>query len=348
MASIVASIQPAGEAPLDHAAAMHSPCESCATSPCCSYLPLAGFRAATLSDLDYGFYLLNFEHIELGLTSAGDWSVFYRYPCRYLDRASFACTVHQRPEQPHICQRYNPYKCWYKTALTTSTSSDYVRLDRSRLEYLMTGVRFDAQGNITESPEWAGLLQAFENVYDPPVDHADEPGPGVTAGGGLEPLPIYTFDQLQQPCTGCAAYCCKTLVFPVDRPVDMSGLDYLQFCLGFPGIRLGISDANWAILVDAECRHLQQNRCSVFGLPERPLACRYYDEWRCAYKRQFEQAEEAGVLHVALEQYRQVLGSIGLDRNGVIQRMPLVSDLRRIVNSEGSAPVVQSSAAMGA
>jgi hypothetical protein len=328
---IAASIVPDAPDCRDHSAALRSPCESCATSPCCSYLPLGGFRVATLSDLDYAVYLLNFQRIELGLTPSGDWSVFYRHPCRYLDRSSFACTIHEKPEQPHICRRYNPYRCWYKTALTQSTSAGYLRIDRTRLKSLVTGIRFDAQGSIVESPDWAELLEALENVFDPPEDALAEPTPRTRGSANREVLPIYSFDQLREPCTGCSAHCCRVLMFPMERPTDASGFDYLQFCLGFPGIRLGISDTQWSILVDTECRHLEGNRCSIFGLPERPLACRYYDEWRCSYKVQFEQAESAGVLHVDHDQYRQLLGCFDFDGNGAVMRIPEVSELRNVV-----------------
>lgn len=335
---IAESLVPSPGSCLDYSSALQSPCESCATSPCCSYLPLGGFRAATLSELDYAKYLLNFQRIELGLSSSGDWSIFYRHPCRYLDRSTFACTVHEKPEQPHICRRYNPYRCWYKVALTSSSTADYLRVDRTRFEFLLTGIGFDAQGNIVESPDWPGLVRALEEIHDSPVGETCEPPPG--ADGSTEELSaVYDFDRLQQPCSGCSAYCCKVLIFPIERPADISGLDYVQFCLGFPGIRVSISDAQWAILVDTECRHLKQNRCAVFGLPERPLSCRYYDEWRCSYKFQFEHPESAGVLRVGLEQYRRLLGSLEFDGHGAVQRMPSVGDLRNLLNSAGPSLV---------
>jgi hypothetical protein len=332
---IAASIVPAAGACLDYASASRSPCESCATSPCCSYLPLGGFRVGTLSELDYAKYLLNFQRIELGLTSSGDWSIFYRYPCRYLDRSTFACTVHDTPEQPHICRHYNPYRCWYKAALTRSSTADYVRVDRSRFEMLLTAIGFDAEGNIVESPDWPGLVQALDVVHDAPDEDACEPSPGVEGSIAAAQSTVYNFEQLQQPCSGCAAYCCKVLMFPMERPADISGLDYVQFCLGFPGIRVSISDAQWAILVDTECRHLKGNRCSVFGMPQRPLSCRYYDEWRCSYKLQFEHQESAGVLRVALEQYRRLLNFVEFDRHGAVQKMPSVADLRNLLNATG-------------
>ena len=336
---IADSMVPANGCSQDYAAAMQSPCESCATAPCCSYLPLTTFRTATLSDLDYAVYLLNFERIELGLSSAGDWNVFYRHPCRFLDRKTFACTVHEQPEQPHICRRYNPYRCWYKTALTRSSTPDYVRLDRARLQHLITGTGFDDQGNIIESPDWPKLVESLEHIFDP-AEEADPPSAApVETRRASDLLPLYTIDQVQ-PCNGCAAYCCKVLMFPIDRPVDASGLDYIQFCLGFPGIRVGISDALWAVLVDTKCRHLQQNRCALFGQPQRPLACRYYDEWRCVYRPHFEEPEKVGVVYAGLEQYRRIVKQIELDRNGAIVRWPAVGEMRQAAEEPPGAVTV--------
>ena len=329
-AGIAASVTPVGDVVNDYADARRSPCESCATAPCCSYLPLGSFRTTTVSDLDYAAYLLNFKRIELGLTAAGDWSVFYRHPCRYLDRSTFACTVHEQPEQPHICRRYDPYRCWYKTALTRRISPDYIRLDRTRLDYMVGAVGFDATGNIVESPAWPDLLQALEPLHDT-VEEVEEPAPPPTvAASTRRALPVYSYDQVQHPCTGCAAYCCRTLMFPMERPADISGLDYVQFSLGFPGIRVAISDAQWIILVETECRHLRQERCSIFGQPERPLICRYYDEWRCSYRQQYEQAEAMGFLHADLERYRCLLRHIDFEENGTVRQMPTVAALREM------------------
>ena len=63
---------------LSHADAMASPCASCPTSPCCTYLQVHTFQVRTVAELDQAVYLLNFEHIELGLSPSGDWGVYYR------------------------------------------------------------------------------------------------------------------------------------------------------------------------------------------------------------------------------------------------------------------------------
>src|ERR1700690_3062772 len=106
--------------------AKQQPCQTCATAPCCTFVPLHKFRVETLVDLDYAVYLLNFEHIELTLDTTGEWSVFYRYPCRFLDRVKHTCKLHDTAEQPHICVNYNPYSCWYKRVFTQSESDELI------------------------------------------------------------------------------------------------------------------------------------------------------------------------------------------------------------------------------
>ena len=53
---------------LTWAQARQSPCSGCA-APCCTVLPLHDFAIQRMPDLDYAFYLLNFDRIELALLS---------------------------------------------------------------------------------------------------------------------------------------------------------------------------------------------------------------------------------------------------------------------------------------
>src|SRR5262245_48062408 len=77
-----------------------SPCATCSTVPCCTFMPLDTFRVSNIEELDYARYLLNFNHIELGVASNGEWAAYYKHPCRFLDRDNFGCRIHGKPEQP--------------------------------------------------------------------------------------------------------------------------------------------------------------------------------------------------------------------------------------------------------
>ena len=110
------------------------------------------------------------------------------------------------------------------------------------------------------------------------------------------------YEEFLDACSGCGAYCCKTLVFPHGRPSHRRNLDYLQFALGFPGVEVGVSDGEWQLVVRARCRHLtDDDRCGVYGSPERPSICRYYDASTCSYVVQFGQTRPRGFLRVRLE-----------------------------------------------
>ena len=80
--------------------------------------------------------------------------------------------------------------------------------------------------------------------------------------------------EVSDPCTGCGAWCCKTLVFNRGLPGDASQLEFLRYCLGFPGVEVGVAADSWAVIVRTTCRHLEDNRCSVFGTDERPAEVR--------------------------------------------------------------------------
>jgi hypothetical protein len=337
--SIAASIIPASDKRLEYGQSLDSPCMSCTTSPCCTYLPLTTFTVGNLSELDYAVYVLNFESIELGVANNGDWSVYYRHPCRFLDQGNFKCTLHDKLEQPHICVRYNPYQCWYKRTLTNSVTAQYIRLDELRLKHLVSRIRFNEYGDIVESPNWEQLVNDLSDpaFSEPSQGHTgqisehtetedDNQYPAVVKEDIQSK--VWSYEELQNPCKDCQAYCCRMLYFPQYQPVDTSGLDYLKFCLGFRGVVLGISVDGWSLIVNTRCRHLADSRCMLFGKQERPLVCKYYDEWKCSYKLQFLQPQRTGFLLLELEQFNVAIDLIKFDSNGTITHIPLIEEMR--------------------
>ncbi|MDF1603125.1 hypothetical protein [Nocardioides sp. YIM 152315] len=275
---------------LDYRSAMTSPCDTCATSPCCTYLPLDNFEVHTLVDLDYAVFLLNFEDIELGVNRAGEWTSFYVRSCRHLT-AEGRCGVHGTDEQPHVCQQYSAFNCWYRPALVAERG-DHVRVDRARLQWILDRIEFGPDREIRALPTWEELsahvaAEPLPRVgptgapHDSPKPFAEAPGPSdVVAPPGSPGLAILT---AHEPCDGCAAYCCTTLLFPISPPDSMSHLDYLRFVLGFPNVTINVVDRVWRLAVRTRCRHLDGNRCGVFGEWDRPLRCSGYDAWQCSY-----------------------------------------------------------------
>ena len=325
---------------LGYEEAQASPCASCPTSPCCTHLHPHTFKVTNLIELDHALYLLNFDRIELGLSASGEWSVYYRYPCRFLDRADFTCTVHNMPQEPQICVHYNPYNCWYKRVLTRSVSSEFLRIDRPRLEFIVSRLVFDELRNIVEVPDWAALVEAISNLEPAPSSKAGEPPSDDPVADEwkrmvfkLESAVVqseatYTYAGVSDPCSGCQAYCCKTLVFPQSAPATAANLDFFRFCLGFPGIELGIADDGWSLIVKTTCRHLKDNRCSVYGMTERPLLCKYYDALKCTYRTNFGLPRPAGFVRVKLEQFEWLAECFQFDQHGAVVEAPPAEAIR--------------------
>lgn len=311
---------------LSYEAARQSPCADCAESPCCTHLPLQSFPIRTLMELDNAAYLLNFDHIELALASTGDWSVYYACACRFLNPATYGCTLHGTPEQPDICVNYNPYQCFYKRAFRGDASHDVIRIDRARLERFTALVGFDEDRNICDVPDWEtlsrelGAIPLSDVLAGPGTVPAEEP----SAARQQPAVPFHPAD----PCEGCGAWCCKSLIFPQSVPATASQMDYFKFCLGFPGVQLGISDEGWALLVLTTCQHLAGNRCGVYGLPERPLRCRYYSAQSCSYKPIFAAERPGNLLRIGLSDLPAVMSLMSFDALGKIVEMPPVARLR--------------------
>ncbi len=344
--SIAESMVDLEEIRLTHKEALESPCASCPTSPCCTHLPLHTFKITNMFELDHAAYLLNFDHIELGLSASGEWSVYYCYPCRFLDRQDFSCTVHNIPTQPQICAHYNPYNCWYKRVFTRSISDEFLRIDRSRLEFVASQIAFDEFRNIADVPDWATLREGIAALPLAPKPQPSAPPAGDPVVETWQKMVINleepetqngnvcSYEALANPCEGCEAYCCKTLVFPQSAPGHLTNLDFFRFCLGFPGIELGISDDSWSLVVKTTCRHLEENRCNIYGQPERPLICKYYDAWKCTYKINFGLPRPPDFLRVRLEQFEWLADCFKFDQNGTIIQFPDTETIRDKIEQE--------------
>jgi Fe-S-cluster containining protein len=71
-------------------------------------------------------------------------------------------------------------------------------------------------------------------------------------------------------CNGCGA-CCKHLLLAV-HPVYLEP-DKRRW-LELHGIKLHVAGGNAWATIDATCEHLtEDNRCGIFGQPERPQVC---------------------------------------------------------------------------
>ncbi len=329
------------------------PCDTC-TAPCCTYLPLHTFTIANIRDLDHALYLLNFPRIELGLSANGEWGVYYRYPCRFLDVEKARCTIYGDDTRPSICQHYNPYACWYKRALSPAGHPSFLRVNRRRMIALAEQLVFDADMNIVGIPDWAALTALCEALpLDPQYGAAADAEDAVferwlydAALGAADAVaePEYSYTALLNPCAGCHAYCCRYLLFPQPAPTTRVALDYLQFFLGFPGLQVGVSDGEWFVIVRTRCQHLVDNRCAIYGRPERPQICKFYDAHGCQYVPQFGAPRPDSFMRIELEQFYWLVEAIGFDKHGNITRMPALDAFRQHVEGQWAAAVVAQAA----
>ena len=350
--SIAESVVDYEDRHLPYAASLASPCATCETAPCCTHLPLNTFKITNLLELDHAIYLLNFDRIELGLTAAGEWSAYYVHPCQFLNQADFTCTVHNSAQQPHICVNFNPYNCWYKRVFTKSIGPDYLRIDRQRIEFIKSQIVFDEFRNILEVPAWETLAEAFSQMphepavprpelptHDPILQQWQELALAIENRQDGETPRSYT--ELADPCNACQAYCCATLVFPHSTPRLASNLDYFRFCLGFPGIELGVGENAWSIVVHTQCRHLAGTKCGVFDQPERPLLCKYYDAWTCTYRVDFGRPRPPAYVRIRLEQFDWLTACFQFDQDGLITQRPTAEIIRQHIETQWRSSSVQ-------
>ncbi len=347
---------------LSYREARQSPCLSCVTSPCCSHLLLATIELTTLMDIDHVVFLLNFEGIVVALGSQGaSAQVYLHQSCRFLEVASGLCTVHSTPLQPAVCVNYNSHSCGYRRAMTTDLHPEHPLLDRHRMVWFAGRVVFDENRRVVERPDWEEMLEAFgsmptQRVMAPPP----EPDPVIEdwrsvvlskkgADSDVRPLRHYADPEVSDPCTGCEAWCCKTLVFNRGRPGNASQLDFLRYCLGFPGVEVGVAADAWSVIVHTRCRHLLDDRCSVFGTDERPLRCGYYDAGSCGYRAHFGVPRPDDIVRVSLDQFGVVADSMVFDDLGRIVAIPPIEALRdRLEEAERAAASVTVSSHHGA
>jgi hypothetical protein len=319
---------------------------SCAESPCCTHVQLQTMEFSTLMDVDYATYLLNFEGIILQMAFGGTKAkILFHQPCRYLDQPTGLCTVHGTPTQPSICAHYNPYNCGYRHRLTVEVDPEVPLVDRRRMAWFCDRLAFDDERRVVGMPKWEEVLEAFESM---PLDRSSAPPPiprseewqAVTVVPANGPR---RFDDpvISKPCQNCVAWCCKTLVFSRKRPRDASELDEFRFCSGFPGVEVGYADDGWALIVRTVCRHLDGNRCSVFGTDERPLRCSYYDEMQCDYRPRFELPKPADMVLLDHQGFAVLMETVVLDEFGKILAVPPANILRSMIEDaqEGNGHV---------
>ena len=271
-----------------------APCEGC-LAPCCWNMKLAQFEAKTWHDLEYLLFLSGFPEIELVYRGSGGFKVFYRRPCRHLDVDSgrFDCTLHGTPLKPATCVSFDETDCFYKGGMlgTPDVGLPVVRLDRAR--FLKVAELF------TVGPDNAVLAcptpqDAWRVTRTAPKAAAISPRPALPL---TTSAPVSaSFSTRQSPCDDCSAPCCRVLIFDRGPPIAQHSLSYMVYQLGFEGVEIAVTDKGWRTLVRTTCQFLTDDkRCTLFGQPDRPTLCTFYNQYTCDYRRFFSAPEDSAV-----------------------------------------------------
>ena len=280
--------------------ARNLPCEGCHT-PCCTFLPLYDFQITDHHTLDYALYLIGFSNIEFALIQGTTWRVHYRMRCSNLNEQNL-CVLHNTPEKPSVCRSYDPFRCFYKKTFGESADPNHIRFDRKRFLAYADHLQFTEDRTISTYPDPTQIdLPPFVEENIPPVSvHFDEERDHIRVGHSF----------FRDPCSSCSSYCCKSLSFPRGAVHTYAELDYLRFCLGFPGVELSLdSQMQWSVVIRTRCSQLtQEGRCGLFGAPLRPQVCTLYDQNACAYRSRFtknDQPRELRIHHTDLLKIRE-------------------------------------------
>jgi len=303
---------------LNYDEALASPCEACKPSVCCYFLQLDSIKSQKLLDLDKINFYLNFPNLDICLTPAWEWLVYYNYPCQYYDTNEFNCLIHNKPQQPGVCVNYNPYNCYYKQLKKTRDNlcREMIWINRERMDFLMSEIVFDEDRLISEIPGTEKVLEAMSRIPYKLPDRVEAPEQEKTHTSNE--LVVKSHLAFQNPCLDCASYCCHNLLFPQEKPSDYSSLDFMRYTLSFPGIELAISDGQWYVIARTICLNCKGNRCAVYEKKERPLVCRYYNPMQCIHKECFGKKKTNGFIRVGYEEFNSLMETTMFDEHGDI------------------------------
>lgn len=211
--------------PEEDAAWFTSPCSSCRESYCCKNLPLCKIDFTTREDFHRAGIILSTKGMWAGLRDNGDWFLFLRQDCTFLDTESSKCSLYETKLRPKICIDFPAEGCWYKRAFQKDQSNLLIKFNRERLEKLAGLIQYDASDAIYRVPGWGVLISEIGSV---PFE-VEEYGSPVRAGS-------------EKP-----AY----LIFP---PLEMErkmSRDLLRFRLGFKGIACFFHSDGWLFTLPA-------------------------------------------------------------------------------------------------
>ncbi len=137
----------------------------------------------------------------------------------------------------------------------------------------------------------------------------------------------------ESPCEGCAAPCCRMVIFPHQQPQTYLDFDYLRYVVGFRNLEVLVHrDGDWSIAVSETCRHLDAatSRCSVHGTARQPKVCTNYPGDGCWYRNSFTGLVPGNVIRLDSAAIEALLPLLAFDAVGRLVAAPSWDDLERL------------------
>lgn len=325
-----------------------SPCMSCKEAPCCSHLEIFTFPVRSAKDLDQAIYFANFGEIETTLNPNWHCHVYFRSQCQHLSEES-GCRIHDTPEQPLVCVNYSPYGCYFKPNMADKQQpkTDVIWMNTERWQQLAPALEFDTNGQILP-PNWVNLAQFIGQInYSPaqltpaPAEVADAPYVNwliASESQTYQPdLKTFSLNEYRNICDNCSSWCCTHLSVPFKTPTQFKDIDYLRYCLNFPGTQVVVSDRGWSLLVKTACTHLKDNRCTIYDQPERPQICRYYPEQDCYYRKTTAKVRPDNYIRLAKNEFDLVSELFRFNQEGALLQAPDANLIRASVEEKLAA-----------
>ena len=315
--------------------ALNAPCQSCTSHACCWFVPLETVSVNRYDDFDRLIYASGFEKLEVGAHSDGHYTIYLAAPCRHLTPTQDGCSIYGTKLMPQVCKSVIARGCWYRANVTNDRGT-MVRLNESELRELGEYYRFNTDRLVSETPSWRDILGVakrserkaelaqipeakqtpaekfpWEKVFDGDAPPEDEP--------------LSWSEALQNPCSGCEAFCCTHFEVKVGTPKTWSDFDRIRYLLQFPSMELMIRDEGpWIISLKSRCSHLSgQNTCNLFDKPERPRFCVDYNAHSCGFRRKFADPYR---FRIRYEDFIEVAMLFEFSLDGKLRRMPSVTE----------------------
>jgi hypothetical protein len=216
-----------------------------------------------------------------------------------------------------------------------------LRISRARFTDVQKLFKYDSRGNIVHFPDHeevrASLDASLQSETREEIGEAEETHyvpEREWPTDVQEASPAEERDHRSManwPCDGCSAWCCRVLLFPLPAPDSAKTLSFFRYLTLFPGLALAANSRGFLVQCFTSCTHLDEgNRCSLFGLEDRPVHCQTYDPWSCRYVPTFAQ-NDPRFRSISKESWPGIEDLFLFDKDGVLSTHPTFEEICDVI-----------------